>query len=115
MKLTDCIYHLTVTQFQGWDDIELARTFWPLKIINTEYRNLVKKYSSRLNQFQQKRDNTNLPGPDIGKLFLNSLLWDYQTIAARDPQLPDQLLPPDWNQKKVLKFIQGVKKFSNLS
>ncbi|MEA1927939.1 MAG: CRISPR-associated endonuclease Cas2, partial [Candidatus Auribacterota bacterium] len=24
MKLTDCIYHMTVTKFRGWDDLELA-------------------------------------------------------------------------------------------
>ncbi|MEA1926883.1 MAG: CRISPR-associated endonuclease Cas2 [Candidatus Auribacterota bacterium] len=110
MKITECIYHMTVTRFQGWDAAELALTFWPLKTINSEYRKLIKKYSFRLNQIEQEMDNTNLSGPDIGKSFLNSLLWDYQTIAARDPQLPIQLLPPEWNQIKAVKFINRVKK-----
>jgi len=110
MKISDCIYHMTVTQFRGWKDLKLSQTFWPIKTINSEYQNLIKIYSDRLNRIQRKKDNNNLSSPDLGKRFLSSLLWDYQSIAARDPQLPVQLLPPEWSQKNALDFIARVKK-----
>ena len=109
MKITDCIYHLTVTQFRGLKDVKLAQTFWPIETIDSEYQNLINKYSSRFNQLQRKKDNTDPSSSNPGKQFLNSLLWDYQSIAARDPQLPSQLLLPGWSQKKALEFINRVK------
>ena len=115
MKITECIYHMTVTQFRGWNDVKLVQTFWPIKTINSEYQNLIKIYSSRLNQLQKKKSNPNISGAVIGKRFIDSLLWDYQSIAARDPHLPPQLLPPEWSQNNALEFIQRVKNSFNLS
>lgn len=110
MKIFDCIYQMTVEQFRGLSGVELAQTFWPIKTINSEYQNLIKIHSDRLNRLQL---NKNLPAPsrsNLGKQFLNSLLWDYQSIAARDPHLPPQLLPAEWSQKKALDFIEEIKK-----
>lgn len=110
MKISECVFQMTIEQFRGLTDVELARTFWPIKIINSEYQNLIKRYSARLIQLQRNKDNTDPSKSNHGKRFLSSLLWDYQSIAARDPQLPAQLLPPDWSQKKALDFIERTQK-----
>ena len=110
MKIFDCIYQMTVEQFRGLTGIELAQTFWPIKTINSEYQNLIKIHSDRLIRLQRNKDNTDLSRSNLGKRFLSSLLWDYQSIAARDPHLPAQLLPLDWSQKKALDFIEQVQK-----
>ncbi len=110
MKIFDCIYQMTVEQFRGLTGVELAQIFWPIKTINSEYQNLIKIHSDRLKRLQL---NKNLPDPsksNLGKQFLNSLLWDYQSIAARDPHLPPQLLPSEWSQKNALAFIEKIKK-----
>jgi len=65
---------------------------------------------NRLQKYSFAFISNNLSSPDLGKRFLSSLLWDYQSIAARDPQLPVQLLPPKWSQKNALDFIARVKK-----
>ena len=110
MKISDCIYQMTVEQFRGLTGIELAQTFWPIKTINSEYQNLIKIHSDRLNRIQLNKSNTDLSISNLGKRFLISLLWDYQSVAARDPHLPAQLLPLDWSQKKALDFIEQVQK-----
>jgi phenylacetic acid degradation operon negative regulatory protein len=115
MKLSDCIYQMTVEQFRGFTGIELARTFWPIKTINSEYQNLRKIYSDRLSRLQDNQDNSDQSRSPMGKRFLNSLLWDYQSIAARDPHLPAQLLPPDWGQKKAKDLIERVQKIFKLA
>jgi DNA-binding transcriptional regulator PaaX len=36
----------------------------------------------------------------------NNLLWDYQSILARDPRLPLDLLPSDWGGTAAKAFIE---------
>lgn len=110
MKLTDYIYHMTVTNFRGLNNVTLARTFWDIKAINSKYQDLIKKYSDPFLKLQQKKDNKSQSNLEPGKRFLSSLLWDYQSIAAQDPHLPTQLLPLDWGQTKALDFIERIKK-----
>ena len=113
LKISDYVYQVTVEQFRGLTDVELARTFWPIKTLHAEYQNLVKKYSGRLIQFQRMKstkDSSNGDSSSLRNRFLGTLLWDYQTIAARDPQLPSELLPPDWGQKSWLEFIERAQR-----
>ncbi len=115
MKLTDYVYQITVTGFRGLNDLDLVRIFWPLKTINSRYRELVKTYSVRLNQFQRKKVARTQSNSEFGRSLLDSLVWDYQTIAARDPHLPDQLLPSGWSQKEALQLIQRVRNIFHLN
>ena len=115
MKISDCIYQMTVEHFRGLTRIELAHTFWPIKTINSEYQEMIKLYSERLSQLQRNQDNTDPSRSYLGRRFLSSLLWDYQSIATRDPHLPAQLLPPDWSQKKALDLIGRVQKIFKLA
>ncbi len=110
MKLSDCVYHLTVSDFQSRNNLELAQTFWPLKKINAEYRKLIIAYSARLKRFQQNKQKNNGSSPSDGTFLLNSLVWDYQTISAHDPHLPEELLPPKWGQQEAQKLIQRIKR-----
>lgn len=108
LKISDYIQQLTVEQFRGLSNVAVSRTFWSIKTINAEYHTLLKKYSSRLSQLQQNKDNSTAGSAIFRKRFLLSLLWDYQSIAARDPQLPDELLPAKWGRKSILEFIEQV-------
>ena len=109
MDLSDCIYQMTVEKFRGLNGVEVAQSFWRIKTINSEYQDLVIIHSDRLRQIHNNKDKTDLPESQLRKRFLSSLLWDYQTIAARDPHLPVQLLPADWAQQKALDFIEQAK------
>jgi phenylacetic acid degradation operon negative regulatory protein len=109
MDLFDCIYQMTVEEFRGLTGVEVAQTFWTIKTINLEYQNLIKIHSELLSRLQKNNDSTDLSESQLGKRFLRSLVWDYQSIAARDPHLPAPLLPSDWAQRNALDFIEQVK------
>ncbi len=113
MKISDYIYQMTVEQFRGLSNVAISQTFWPIKRINTEYHTLQKEYSSRFAQLQQNKGNLTASIAIFRKQLLLSLIWDYQAIAARDPHLPEEVLPEKWGRKSILAFIDQVQKLVN--
>jgi len=87
MGLLDYIYILK-TKDIGIGDLRLfAKDIWELEKINKEYQNFIKEADVSLTKFKNKK----LP---LGKLKI--LEQDYQEILLKDPLLPEDFLPLDW-------------------
>jgi DNA-binding transcriptional regulator PaaX len=70
---------------------ELAEKVWKLSNINQEYEKFIKKYSS-------------------GDFSRFELKMDYFSIIRKDPQLPKELLPPNWKGKEAFLLYQKLSK-----
>lgn len=109
MKIADYIFQLTVEKFREMEDKALALSFWPLKKLDAEYKKLLKEYSSRLQNLDGE-NNDPFTNASPSQRLLQSLIWDYQTILASDPQLPSQLLPEDWGGDRVRAYITRMQR-----
>ena len=114
MKITEYIFQLTVEKFRKMEDKALARSFWPLKKLDGEYKKLLTQYSSRFQNLDETNNNL-LTNISSSRQLLQSLIWDYQSILASDPQLPSRLLPENWGGDRIRAYISQIKKAGDSS
>jgi phenylacetic acid degradation operon negative regulatory protein len=101
LDIPRCIFQLTVERFSGLNGRELAGSFWDIRGLQDRYQRLIKLYSKQIASFQAAADDVSISR----KRFISNLIWDYQSILAQDPQLPDELLPADWSGSSAKQFV----------
>lgn len=111
LKIADCVFQLVVKNFRDIPEKEIANLFWDIESLNLKYNRFIRRYSEKFEELQEVLRQTSENQDILWKRFLANLSWDYQSIAARDPHLPDKLLPSDWSGKSARTF---VKKSRNL-
>ncbi len=74
---------------------DLANKVWRLEEINSEYREVIDRLSTRFG----------VKGIEKRKEFLKRVYQDYLKILIKDPFLPEELLPNEWLAGKALKFV----------
>ncbi len=84
-------------QLQGFSKPkELAARCWNLRAINAEYRAFMDKYEALLTDLERRIES----GAPVhaGEYFVRRflLIHEYRRFPYSDPNLPADLLPPDW-------------------
>ena len=85
---------------------DIAKRVWRLEELHNRYLNFVKRYSLKLNRARKSMEQNQDMKSVSWKIFLNSLLWDYHALLARDPLLPSQLLPESWGGHTARAFVE---------
>ncbi|HFC05119.1 MAG TPA: phenylacetic acid degradation operon negative regulatory protein PaaX [Rhizobiales bacterium] len=70
---------------------------WDLKELSNAYQRL-------LNCFGDAAELASV-GPQEAFVARSLIIHQYRRILLKDPQLPDELLPPDWNGEKARKLV----------
>lgn len=87
------------------DDRDLANQVWCLDELNEEYRD----FMAKCQQLAIKAGGENIKDKEIGELWL----W-YKDLILKDPCLPKQLLPEDWQAKNAreefIRFCSNLKR-----
>ena len=107
LGLSDYIFQITADNFKGLSEAALVETFWDLKDIHNKYLKLIERYTKKQNELAELLKTTPQDKKIAKQIIREHLLWDYQTILTRDPQLPPEFLPDDWGGEKVRKFIDS--------
>ncbi len=84
-------------QMDGFADCgELVARCWNLAAINREYAKFIETYSASLKDFQARSNAGAAIDPSEYFVRRFMLMHEYRRFPYRDPQLPDELLPRDW-------------------
>lgn len=106
LKLSGYVFQVIADEFQGFSEAVLVKTFWNIKDIHNKYLNLIERYTEKQKELVESLKK-NPQEKDISRRVLKEhLIWDYQSILARDPHLPSELLPDNWGGVKAWKFIE---------
>ena len=73
----------------GGDIAQLVGNCWPLAALASSYEKFLGQFSTRLSQL----DKTSPSGCFMTRIML---IHAYRRLLLRDPQLPEELLPPSW-------------------
>lgn len=92
LKISPCVFQLTVEKFSGFKARELAEAFWDIRRLQDRYRAFIQLYRGEMERVPAATLDTSF----LRTRLFNNLMWDYQTILNQDPQLPAELLPPHW-------------------
>ena len=106
LGLSDYLLQVTTDRFRNLNNDTLVNLCWNIGETHSKYTQLLKKYSGKLKQTQNLAKQSPDKKTIAWKMFLKSLLWDYQAILAKDPQLPPELLPHDWGGKAAHAFVE---------
>jgi len=90
----DKIGIFNVNTVYNYRDSEIAQQAWNLKSINSKYKKLAKK----IKRVASRKE-------------LNLLFFQYLTILSKDPELPPQLLPVNWQGGKIKEVLAQKIKF----
>lgn len=92
LKISSCVFQLTVERFSGFKARELAEAFWDIRGLHKRYQAFIRFYRGEMERLPAATPDTSA----LRTRFIHNLMWDYQTILNQDPRLPAELLPPQW-------------------
>jgi len=107
LRLSDYIFQITADRIKGLSGAALVQTFWDLKDIHNKYLKLIERYTKNQVELAELIKNSPRDKGISKQIVREHLLWDYQSILTRDPQLPHEFLPDDWGGEKARKFIES--------
>lgn len=111
LQISDYVFQFTIQNFQGLSNSELVRRFWRLDNINDKYLKLIQEYSNKFARLDKAAESSSSYDKNfLCRTLLARLKWDYQTILAVDPQLPEELLSENWAGKTARQFIAKCQK-----
>jgi len=107
LELSDYIYQITAERFRGLSPAVAIETFWDLEGINNQYLELIERYKKKQKKLYELIEKA--PGQkDVARRVIKEhLLWDYQSIISRDPNLPLEFLPDEWGGEKAREFVES--------
>ncbi len=108
LGLSDYIFQITADQFKGLSEAALVKTFWNLKDIHNKYLKMIEQFKKKQEDLSKMIKNAPQDKVNLIKIARDHLLWDYQSILARDPNLPPEFLPDDWGGEKARKYIESL-------
>ena len=107
LKLSEYVFQIIAAEFQGFSESILALKFWDIKGIHRKYLDFIERYVEK-QKILTARLKKNPREKDVSSRILKEhIIWDYQSIHARDPHLPAELLPDDWGGEKARKFVDN--------
>lgn len=96
-KLLGMAYVLTAKHRLLGDAKRLANEVWQLDKLNEGYANLVQRIQQCENLTKVKKLNA-----------VKKICYDYTVLLTEDPCLPNELLPSEWQEKVIRKFIKRI-------
>ena len=119
--LSDSAYLFEVSNIVIGDIKSLANKVWNINQLNEEYKNIIQKIdeadlisiSDRRKKLKTDKNSKNIPGKDkrnITSDLVNNIWREYLELVLRDPFLPKELLPLDWEGEKARFLIRNMRK-----
>ncbi len=105
-NLSDLVQVVVGERFGRLSDRDFAAAIWPLDKINKRYQHFLAGWASEL-----KKESAAEERMEAATVFQNQ----YFDILAEDPQLPIELLPPDWVGDKAAKLFGKIKSLLTVS
>lgn len=111
--LADSAYVLEVSSIKVGDVKSLADKVWKLTELNRQYRRIIEKIekikNGDLTSASDRMKQLNASG-EYGKIkTMNNAIWEeYLTILLKDPLLPKDLLPIDWEGEKARTLVRKL-------
>lgn len=103
LGLLDCIYILK-TKDIGVSDLRLfAERIWPLKKINEDYQKFISKATDFIAKFKRKK---------VSVEELKILEVEYQEILFKNPLLPEEFVPLDWQGFKAQDKFRALNRYT---
>ena len=110
--LDEWVYVLEVSRIASGDTKTLANKIWKLDKINEKYIELeeeirgsdVISFNGRIKKLHRNLRESSLEAQKVIKRFYEKFL----EIIVQDPFLPYELLPDDWNGRKVRNIIREI-------
>lgn len=107
LKLSAYVFQITADTFQGFSEAELIQSFWDIEGIHNQYLELIERYTKKQKELVELIKISPRHKNDLKQIIKNQLIWDYQSLLARDPHLPPEFLPADWGRETAKKFIES--------
>ena len=82
----------------------LARSSWNLDDIDERYAAFVKRFQPLIAGAARHQQIT----PGTAFLIRTLLIQEYRKVMLRDPQLPAELLPPDWHGNNAYRLCRNL-------
>lgn len=82
----------------------LARASWNLDDIDERYAQFVQRFRPLMSEYGKNTD----VAPNTAFLIRTLLIQEYRKILLRDPQLPAELLPSDWNGAAAYQLCRNL-------
>jgi phenylacetic acid degradation operon negative regulatory protein len=86
----------------GADARALVRQAWDLNGLSREYSRFVRRYSSLDGTLAERAT------PPQAFTLRTHLIHEYRRLLLRDPELPDELLPADWQGRKAHSLAASI-------
>ncbi len=107
LKLSKYVFQIAADEFQGFSEAVLVQTFWKINDLHNKYLALIERYTEKQKELIEQLKGNPRQRNLSRQVLKEHLIWDYQSILARDPHLPANLLPDDWGGEKARKFIEN--------
>lgn len=107
LKLSEYVFQITADEFQGFSESILALKFWDIDDTHRKYLDFVERYTEKQKALIARLKKNPREKDVSGRILKEHIIWDYQSIHARDPHLPPELLPDDWGGEKARKFVDS--------
>jgi phenylacetic acid degradation operon negative regulatory protein len=82
----------------------LARSSWNLDDIDARYRSFAERFRPLIGEYGRNI----AVEPKTAFLVRTLLIQEYRKVLLRDPQLPAELLPPDWHGAAAYKLCRNL-------
>ncbi|MDH2435964.1 phenylacetic acid degradation operon negative regulatory protein PaaX [Pokkaliibacter sp. MBI-7] len=83
---------------------EQSRECWNLDQISESYKSFLERFRPIWQEFSSK----GVPGPQDCFIARTLLIHEYRKVMLRDPQLPAELLPPDWSGVSARQLCRNI-------
>lgn len=103
-----------LTERLGQEDEKLlAKKVWDLRKINSWYSDLLDRYNKEVDHIK-KSNFDKKEKKALLRIVALRLLEEYRQVLIKDPGLPRELLPEDWQGIKVWQLARNLYRFSKI-
>jgi phenylacetic acid degradation operon negative regulatory protein len=108
-----------VEQFSGAhlgpsSSLKLAKRCWNLQELETAYQDFVGRYAPKYEQYISQVMKSQCPKPEECFIQRFWITHEFQALPLKDPNLPTELLPPDWIGSTARDLVSDYRKLLGL-
>jgi len=99
------VHFFTGSQLELLPDREIVGRCWDLLDLNRRYAGFVGRHRGDFLTAQRRRRAGNGPTPEQGFDLRFWVTYEYSSFPRQDPNLPDELLPKDWQGDQAAQLL----------
>ena len=99
------VHFFTGSHLELGSDREIVQRCWDLESLNQRYARFVERHQGDLRPIQRRHQVGNGTTPEQGFVLRFWVTYEYASFPRQDPNLPDELLPHDWQGDKAAQLL----------